>query len=142
MKNRALLFLLTASLPFCLFAQDAEEAEPAYRIFSIYFGGGSYYIDSEQEQALYDWLDGIPELENHEIIVHGHTDNIGSVEYNRILSQYRCESTVIKLMLKSIPRETIIVEDFGEENPIYNNETWNGKLHNRRVDVIIKPIAM
>jgi len=130
------LFLLAAS--YTLFAQ-AEE--PPYYIHSIYFGGGSYYIDPTQVQELNDWLDAIPNIENCEISVHGHTDDIGGKEYNQWLSEMRTESALQLLLLKDIPRETISIEDFGELNPIYDNSTWEGKLKNRRVDIIIRPVV-
>ncbi|MDX1939910.1 MAG: OmpA family protein [Saprospiraceae bacterium] len=118
----------------------AQEEKPAYHIFSIYFGGGSYYIDEEQIQELYKWLDGIPDIETQQISIHSHTDNIGSIEYNKMLSRYRSESALQELLNKGIPQEIIDIADFGEESPIYNNETWDGKLRNRRVDIIIKPL--
>ncbi len=131
------LFLITAAT-----AAFTQEEKPAQYVFSIYFGGGSYYIDEAQIQELYKWLDGIPDIETHQISIHSHTDNIGSMEYNKMLSRYRSESTLQQLLLKGIPRDIIDIADFGEESPVYDNATWNGKLHNRRVDVIIKPLVM
>lgn len=143
MKNLITLLVISVALPASLLGQDDESNKgPNYKIFSIYFGGGSYYIDKEQEQELFQWLDAIPHLEDQEIAIHGHTDNIGSVEYNKLLSRYRCEAALMKLIKHGILEEQITIEDFGEHNPIYDNATWEGKLKNRRVDVIIKPIVM
>ena len=127
---------------FSSFLMAQEEEGPPYHIFSIYFGGGSYYIDSQQEQAFYEWIDGIPGIDNHEISVHSHTDDIGGKEYNAWLSRMRSESGLRLLMNKHIDREQISIEDFGELNPIYDNSTWEGRLKNRRVDIIIKPLVM
>lgn len=138
MKYLWILFVICASN--ALFAQ--EEEAPPYYIFSIYFGGGSYYIDGQQEQAFYEWLDGIPGIDDHEISVHSHTDDIGGKEYNAWLSRMRSESALRLLMNKHIPREVISIEDFGELNPVYDNSTWEGRLKNRRVDIIIKPLVM
>ncbi len=143
MRPNILYFFLLLLFPLFTQAQEGDDnTGPNYRIFSIYFGGGSYYIDPEQEQELYQWLDGIPHLDDQLISIHGHTDNIGSVEYNQMLSRYRCEAALMKLLKKGIPEEQITIEDFGEHNPIYDNATWEGKLKNRRVDVIIKPLIM
>ncbi len=119
-----------------------EEPLQDYYIFSIYFGGGSYYVTPEQEQELYKWLDGIPGIENHQISVHSHTDDIGSKEYNAWLSQRRSEAAIDKLMNHGINPDRISIEDFGELNPVYDNNTWEGKLKNRRVDIIVKPLAL
>lgn len=123
------------------FAQDSER--PAYYIFSIYYGGGSYYITPDQRQGLSEWLDEIPDLDQHEISVHGYTDDIGGVEYNQRLSEMRCQSAIVELLKKELIKpEQISIEEFGELNPIYDNSTWEGKLKNRRVDVIIRPVIM
>lgn len=139
MKRLLIILTLTCSAFFAK-AQDAER--PAYYIFSIYFGGGSYYISPDQKQGLSEWLDGIPDLDQHEISVHGYTDDIGGVEYNQWLSSMRCESTITELLKKAIYKEQISIEEFGELNPIYDNSTWEGKLKNRRVDVIIRPVII
>ncbi len=134
-----LFFFLSSS---ALIAQQIEEELPSYYIFSIYFGGGSYYIDSGQKQELYEWLDGIPRIEEHAISIHSHTDDIGSKEYNDWLSKMRSESALRKLLEKGIPGDIITIEDFGELNPVYDNSTWEGKLKNRRVDIIIRPLPL
>jgi outer membrane protein OmpA-like peptidoglycan-associated protein len=137
----SLFFLAWFLLGFNLVnAQDKEQ--PAYRIFSIYFGGGSYYIDGEQVQDLYKWLDEIPDIETQEISIHSHTDNIGSLQYNQTLSQLRSEAAFNKLLQKGIPYEIITIADYGEQAPVYSNDTMDGKLRNRRVDIIIKPLTM
>lgn len=143
MKSKIHLLFSLLILPLFAHAQEGDpNTGPNYRIFSIYFGGGSYYIDSEQEQELFQWLDEIPQLENQLISIHGHADNIGSVEYNQLLSRYRCEAALMKLLKKGISEDQITIEDFGEHNPIYDNATREGKQKNRRVDVIIKPLVM
>ena len=134
--------LLFCFLSISLNQIAAQDEDPNYYIFSIYFGGGSYYIDDQQTQELNEWLDGIPDIDNHEISVHSHTDDIGGKEYNDWLSQMRSESAILKLVQWGIDQEVISIQDFGELNPIYDNSTWEGKLKNRRVDVIIKPLTM
>ena len=130
--------LLIVMLPL----QAQEEPVQEYYIFSIYFGGGSHYVSPDQEQELYKWLDGIPGIDNHEISVHSHTDDIGSKQYNDWLSQMRSDAAIDKLMNHGIDPDRISIEDFGELNPIYDNSTWEGKLKNRRVDIIVRPLTI
>lgn len=136
-------FLTICTLLICFLPLQAQEGStPEYYIFSIYFGGGSHYVTPDQEQELYKWLDGIPGIEHHQISVHSHTDDIGSKRYNDWLSQMRSEAAIDKLMNHGIDPDRISIEDFGELNPIYDNSTWEGKLKNRRVDIIVKPLAI
>lgn len=122
------------------FSQEEEKKE--YYIYSIYFGGGNYYISQDQKEGLSEFLDEIPDLDQHEISVHGHTDNIGSLEYNQRLAELRCEAAIYELLKKAINNEQISIEEFGELNPIYDNSTWEGRRKNRRVDVIIRPVII
>ena len=137
-------YLLACFLVFGVYLSQAqiEKELEDYYIFSIYFGGGSYYITPEQAQELNLWLDGIPDIEQHAISIHSHTDDIGGKEYNAWLSKMRSESALRKLLQKGLPNDIISIEDFGELNPVYDNSTWEGKLKNRRVDIIIRPLPL
>lgn len=124
------------------FGQQQEEEKKDYYIYSIYFGGGNYYITPDQKEGLSEFLDEIPDLDQHEISVHGHTDNIGGLEYNQWLSEMRCEAAIMELLKKAIRSEQISIEEFGELNPVFDNSTWEGRLKNRRVDIIIRPVII
>lgn len=108
---------------------------------SIFFGGGSYYIDEEQIFELQEFLNNLPEIPQYTISIHSYTDNIGSVDYNNWLSQMRSESVIYELVLQNIPIENIFIKDFGEYNPVFDNNTRKGKLMNRRVDIVFEPIV-
>ena len=127
-----LLFLAAASSAFA-----QEEIRK-----SIYFDGGSWYIDGDQSKELSRWLDSIPNLlEKYTIQLISHTDPIGGREYNEYLSQMRSSAVFQLLVEQHIPREVISIKDWGLENPVYSNETWDGRMMNRRVDVIVFPIV-
>lgn len=120
-------------------AGQGQEPRPEY-YFSIYFGGGSYYIDTEQRQELHNFIMDIPRLEEYEVELHGHTDNIGSQEYNQWLSEQRNQAVFQRLLQEQIPPATIDIKDFGERAPVFDNSTLDGKLRNRRVDIIFKRV--
>ena len=109
-----------------------------YLIQSIYFGGGSYYIDDDQKSALYMFLSGVI-LENYEIHIHSHTDNIGGIEYNEWLSKMRSEAVRDVLLDHLVPENIIFIRDHGLFDPQFNNESWEGRRRNRRVDVVLWP---
>lgn len=109
---------------------------------SIFFGGGSYYVDEFQIEELYYWLDSIPNLlDKYDIHLISHTDPIGGKDYNEWLSKMRSEAVQQILLQKEIPDRKITIKDWGLENPVYSNHSYQGMQMNRRVDVILYPIV-
>ena len=134
MKRLMLIFVLTAITSFCM-AQDEIRK-------SIYFGGGSYYIDELQAKELSHWIDSIPNLlDKYEIQLISHTDPIGGKERNAWLSEMRSGSVLQLLLQMDIPEKIIHRKDWGLENPVYSNDSFQGMVMNRRVDVILYPIV-
>lgn len=133
---RAMLFILFLT-PFGVIGQTPG-TEPQL-MKSIYFGGGSYYIDDYQVQELRDFIQSIENIQNFSITVHSYTDDIGTPEYNQRLSELRSQAAIIELIKLNIDSERIEIHDFGEFNPIYDNSTWEGRIRNRRVDIILWP---
>lgn len=108
---------------------------------SIYFGGGSYYIDDFQVKELIHWLDSVPNLlEKYDIHLISHTDPIGGREYNEWLSQMRSSAVQELLLQRNIPEHKISIKDWGLENPVFRNDSRRGMSLNRRVDVILYPL--
>lgn len=142
MQNRPVLVIILAIFVSYgqVLAQASGGKEDTPLMKSIYFGGGSYFIDEEQIMELKEFIDGLPEILQYTISIHSHTDNIGGAEYNNWLSQMRSESVIYELVLQNIPLENIFIKDFGEHNPVFDNTTWRGKMLNRRVDIIFEPI--
>jgi outer membrane protein OmpA-like peptidoglycan-associated protein len=127
-------------ITFLWTAARAQQLAPEpTMIKSIYFGGGSYYIDQEQIMELKKFINSFPDIENYSITVHSHTDNIGSDEFNQMLSEMRSYMSIKMLLEMKVPREIITINDFGEFNPIYDNATPEGRMKNRRVDIILWP---
>lgn len=71
------------------------------------------------------------------ITITGHTDYIGSVEYNYNLGLQRAERVKQLLIKKGIAPERIVVLSKGEEQPIANNGSAGGRAKNRRVEINI-----
>ena len=51
----------------------------------------------------------------------------------------RSEAVLHQLIEKQIPREKVLIKNNGQYNPYFDNETYVGRLSNRRVDVIFTP---
>jgi outer membrane protein OmpA-like peptidoglycan-associated protein len=117
---------------------QSQDEEPQL-IQSIYFGGGSYFIDGFQIQELEKFIKSVEGIQNYSITIHSHTDNIGSVEYNQRLSEFRSQAAIEELLKLSIALERMAIKDFGQFNPVYDNSSLEGRLRNRRVDIILWP---
>ncbi len=109
---------------------------------SIYFGGGSYYIDEQQQLELKEFIETLDNLEQYKIVLFSHTDNIGGKEYNQWLSNMRSIAVLKEILANGIPEEKTETKNFGLNNPLYTNTSNNGRIMNRRVDVILVPIIM
>ena len=68
------------------------------------------------------------------IRILGHTDHVGSNDYNKNLSHERAKSVVEYLISKGIKNERLEYQGFGEEQPIDTNDTDAGRQNNRRTE--------
>jgi len=69
--------------------------------------------------------------------VEGHTDSVGTDEYNQKLSEDRGESVRAYLTGQGMATASVTSKGFGESNPISNNESAAGRQQNRRVEIVI-----
>jgi outer membrane protein OmpA-like peptidoglycan-associated protein/Mg-chelatase subunit ChlD len=72
-----------------------------------------------------------------EISIEGHTDDIGSDEYNQKLSEQRSESLKEYLVKRGIAEERIKTIGYGKSRPIAPNDTEEGRKMNRRIEIVI-----
>jgi len=145
--NTRLLFLIVLFPTFLSQLLSQTDSSPTSidpnqtLLKSIYFGGGSAYIDDGQELELQEFIFSVENINRYEVLVNSFTDNIGSREYNQWLSQQRSGAVLEILYDLEIDIDLILKADFGEDDPVYSNSTFEGKLHNRRVDVILRPLS-
>ena len=71
------------------------------------------------------------------VVIEGHTDNIGTAEYNKKLSQERADAVKKYLVEKGIDANRIKAQGFGDERPIASNDTEEGRQKNRRVEAAV-----
>jgi len=121
--------------------QNEKSQVPDIQRKSIFFGGGSYVISEDQIEGIKQFISSIENPEFYQIAVAGHTDTIGSKEFNEWLSAMRCESVITELSKLNIDEKSIQINNFGEENPLYDNSEFNSRQLNRRVDIILTPIV-
>jgi len=72
------------------------------------------------------------------IIVEGHTDNVGAKEYNQKLSEDRAGAVLGYLVEQGVADTRLTAVGYGFDRPIADNATKEGKAKNRRVDLVIQ----
>ncbi len=71
---------------------------------------------------------------NVKIEIKGHTDNVGSEEYNMELSRQRAEAVYNYLIKNGISPSKLSFSYYGMSQPITTNDTPEGRKENRRVE--------
>ena len=69
--------------------------------------------------------------------VQGHTDNSGTAEHNKILSEQRAEAVRAWLVQHGVAADRLIARGYGQEKPLVPNVTGGNRARNRRVQFII-----
>lgn len=71
------------------------------------------------------------------VIIEGHTDSVGSHEYNLALSRKRAEAVEAYLLGKGIDGSRLTIAGLGPDFPLADNNSESGRQKNRRVEVIL-----
>jgi len=107
---------------------------------SVLFDPGEAKLTSESSQALYA-VATILKNDHHAIQVEGHTDNlpISNVLFpsNWELSAVRASSVVRLFVDRGIPETRLLAVGHGAKQPVSTNDTPEGRLRNRRVEIMI-----
>ncbi len=111
----------------------AEEPE-IITLENVYFDFGKSEIKVES----YPELDKIVRLmfdnPGIRIEISAHTDNVGTDDYNMLLSQARAESVLNYIVSNGIPESRLTAKGFGSSKPVADNNTEQGRQKNRRVE--------
>ena len=87
------------------------------------------------KSKLDDLVDKIKSINLEVIIAIGHTDSVGSDEYNQKLSLRRSNAVKAYLVSKGVDKTRIYTEGKGESQPVADNKTKEGRAKNRRVEI-------
>jgi len=72
-----------------------------------------------------------------QLLIVGHTDNVGDASYNQRLSERRSNSAATYLASQGVARTRLAASGKGESEPVTTNDTDAGRQQNRRVEVAI-----
>jgi outer membrane protein OmpA-like peptidoglycan-associated protein len=103
----------------------------------LLFAFDSDRIEGAARQNLTNLAQSLDRNPNTEVLIVGHTDNVGSAQYNEGLSQRRAASARAFLMSQGVAGQRIRTEGRGLYEPVATNESAEGRQLNRRVEVAI-----
>lgn len=101
----------------------------------VHFASGRYSIQSDSYPVLNSLAEYLIRKKTVKIRVEGHTDSDGSESLNKTLSENRAQAVKAYLEGKGVPLGLIDAKGLGEENPIVDNSTMQGKAKNRRTEI-------
>lgn len=105
----------------------------------VYFATDKYNINSASQETLNKLIGVFREYPDTNILVVGHTDNVGAEDYNMTLSKNRAYAVTEYLSSNGISSGRLNTNWFGETQPMHDNSTAAGRAKNRRVNVAIVP---
>lgn len=114
------------------------DADVILRMKKLNFLSGSAVVPPEAYALLDAAITSIGIFPDRAVRVEGHTDFMGTNEYNQQLSERRANA-IREYLTSQIPdsEARITAIGHGEEKPIANNETAEGRTKNRRIDIVL-----
>tara|TARA_Y100000739_G_scaffold138313_1_gene119162 strand:+ start:82 stop:753 length:672 start_codon:yes stop_codon:yes gene_type:complete len=107
-----------------------------FELKNLFFQSAKYEIEKKYFKEL-DNLVVLLKEKNIDIEIAGHTNNVGNDRNNQILSEKRALSVKSYLVKNTINPKRIICVGYGENQPIYDNNTIEGREKNRRIEIRI-----
>lgn len=115
--------------------------------FELLFASGNSFatdtarLNDEAASQLLSIVGLLVEYDRTQVLIFGHTDNVGDAAYNQALSSRRATAVARLLVDAGVEPGRILVAGFGEDRPIAGNDTDSGRALNRRVELIVEPIV-
>jgi len=103
----------------------------------VLFDSGKYTLKPGAREKLAKLSGIILAYPSLKLEVEGHTDSVGTDEYNMELSENRANSVRDYLGQQGINAPSIAARGFGESQPVATNDTAAGRQQNRRVELIV-----
>ena len=118
------------------------EPKSEMQIHKEEYGSGTFEFDScNLTESVTERLDNLTNFLNEypasRVAITGYTDSSGPAAYNLKLSEMRAEAVKDYLISAGIEEARLTTSGLGENNPVADNSTHEGREKNRRVEVVI-----
>ncbi|SEP19997.1 OmpA-OmpF porin, OOP family [Niastella yeongjuensis] len=101
----------------------------------IFFETGSFKLLQQSHGPLNELAQILKENPQIHLLIEGHTDNAGTPASNQLLSENRARTVFIYLTGVGISNNRLQYRGFGQDRPISDNATVEGRAKNRRVEL-------
>jgi outer membrane protein OmpA-like peptidoglycan-associated protein len=101
------------------------------------FSPGSAVLTEDGQRAVSGFLSDLGDTDGLVFLVAGHTDAVGSEERNYELGQKRASSVARFLIKRGVDPFRVTSTSYGEDNPVADNSTRDGKRQNRRIEIMV-----
>jgi peptidoglycan-associated lipoprotein len=103
----------------------------------IHFDFDRFNLRADALKIVDDWVAKLQANPSINVTIEGHTDSVGTQQYNLALGERRANSARDYLIKRGIAESRIRIVSYGEDRPIDTNETGAGRARNRRAHLTI-----
>jgi outer membrane protein OmpA-like peptidoglycan-associated protein len=130
-------------------ARELKQNIPGARVervgegIAVTFASGLLYdfdsdvVRPEARSNLRNLAKSLSKYPGSDLLIVGHTDQVGAASYNQSLSERRAAAAANVLVAEGVRRTRIATRGMGETEPLAGNDTEAGRQANRRVEVAI-----
>jgi outer membrane protein OmpA-like peptidoglycan-associated protein len=104
---------------------------------SVLFTSNTAVLSPAAQTRLNQVADALMMTKERKITVEGHTDSRGSTASNQELSQRRAEAVRSYILSRGYPSDLIVAQGIGEDRPVTDNASAEGRANNRRVEIVV-----
>jgi len=106
---------------------------------NVNFKPGTHWLTPKARRSIDEIVDVLLAFPEARIEVQAHADSKGPEEINQIVSTARAEAVAKYMMKQGVGEKQLIAKGYGESMPIASNDTKEGRLKNRRVQLVTLP---
>jgi len=103
----------------------------------VLFAAGKVEVGPGAQRSIDKLADFLKAYPKRNVVIEGHTDNIGDEGFNTKLSQQRADAVRDLLVARGVAPQRIRTKGYGPKFPVVENDSAAGRQQNRRVEVLV-----
>lgn len=113
----------------------SELDQKGFMVIDVHFDTAQAVIKPESQPLIEQVAEMLRANPGVRVSVDGHTDNVGQAKANQELSQNRAKAVVAALAAKGIEASRLEAQGWGDQKPVADNASEEGRAKNRRVEL-------